>query len=166
MVLPTAEAKYYRPAAGVAVFNRDGKVWLGRRKGQAGQHIWQLPQGGIDYGEPAQDAAIRELFEETGIRAENATILAKIDDELYYDFPKSFRTWRRTLKWRGQRQSWFALRFTGQDSDIDLKAHPPQEFSDWRWADLSEIPQLIIPFKRKVYERVVSEFAGFANPSK
>lgn len=166
MVLPTAEAQYYRPAAGIAVFNPQGKIWLGRRKGQTGPHIWQLPQGGIDIGEPAQEAAIRELYEETGIQANKIELLSRIDDELYYDFPKSFRTWRRTLKWRGQRQSWFAVRFKGKDADIDLKAHPPQEFSDWRWADLEEIPGLIIPFKRKVYERLVSEFAGFAKPVK
>ncbi len=166
MTTPSADPKYYRPAAGIIVFNEHGKVWLGRRKGQKGQYVWQLPQGGIDPGEKAEDAAMRELYEETGITADNAVIIGKIEDELFYDFPKNIMRWRRSLVWRGQRQSWFAVRFTGQDRDVDLKAHPPQEFSKWRWADLADIPELIIPFKRKIYERLVDEFAAFAKPMK
>ena len=166
MPLPSADPKYYRPAAGILVFNEQGKVWVGRRKGQKGRYVWQLPQGGIDLGEDPREAAMRELYEETGITSENAIIIGQIDDELFYDFPKNIMRWRRSLIWRGQRQSWFAVRFTGADSDVDLKAHPPQEFSDWRWAELSEIPDMIVPFKRKVYERLVDEFAGFANPVK
>ncbi len=166
MPLPTADPQYYRPAAGIAILDANGRVWIGRRKGQLGKYVWQLPQGGIDRGETAQDAALRELYEETGIRADQVVILGRIEDELFYDFPKGYRQGRFKKSWRGQRQSWFAMRFLGRDQDVDLKAHPPQEFSKWRWAELSELPDLIIPFKRKVYERMVNEFDGFAKADK
>lgn len=166
MVHPTAEPQFYRPAAGIAVFNDLGQIWLGRRKGQKGAHVWQLPQGGIDPNEVPEKAAYRELYEETGITESSAVMIGRIYDELFYDFPPKYRRRGKVRSWRGQRQSWFAVRFTGNEKHIDLKAHPPQEFSEWKWGNLADIPDLVIPFKRKVYERVTLEFAGFAKPVK
>lgn len=166
MVIATSDSQFYRPAVGLAVFNPEGKIWLGHRKGQLNEHAWQLPQGGIDPYEPAEKAAYRELYEETGMQEKDLVLLGRIEDELYYDFPPEFRRRNGTQIYRGQRQSWFAMQFLGQASDIDLKAHPPQEFSDWRWGEISEIADLIIPFKRKVYERVAHDFAGYAKADK
>lgn len=166
MVKPTAETKDYRPAAGVTIFNGHGDVWLGRRAGETTKHVWQMPQGGIDEGEDAETAALREMQEETGISPEHVAILGRIEGELYYDFPEHYRTHRRTKNWRGQRQTWFALRFTGSDSDINIQAQTSPEFSAWRWGELSETPSLIVPFKRKVYEHLAIKFAHYAKPSK
>ena len=166
MPRPTADPQYYRPAAGIAIFNELGQVWLGRRKGQKGEYIWQMPQGGIDNGEEPVAGALREMYEETGISAGKVKILKVVEPELYYDFPKDLRMNRRSLRWRGQRQTWLAVRFLGDARDVNLTAHPPQEFSEWRWGDLTETPQLIIPFKRKVYEQLIHEFEAFANPVK
>ncbi|MBC6402771.1 MAG: RNA pyrophosphohydrolase [Hyphomonadaceae bacterium] len=164
MVLPTTNPAFYRPAAAVAVFNGDGKVWLGRRKGGSGRYVWQMPQGGREPGEPPCAAAYRELHEETGMQEQQLVYLGRIEDELFYDFPPQYMRTGRGWNWLGQRQSWFAMRFTGTSGHIDLKAHPPQEFSQWRWAKLSEVSGLVIPFKRRIYERVMLEFADFAKP--
>ncbi len=156
----------YRPAAGVVLFNAKGQVWLGRRAGTQTQHVWQFPQGGIDPGETSEHAAIRELHEETGIAVQNIAPLAAIEPELFYDFPTDYigstGVGGRMKKWRGQRQSWFAFRFIGTDADVDLNHQSPAEFSDWRWGELAEAPALVIPFKRKVYERLLVEFGRFA----
>jgi len=154
----------YRPCVGIAVFNTDGLVWLGRRFGQTGPHVWQMPQGGIDDGEVPTQAASRELFEETGITQDMVTPLGEIDDWLYYDFPPDHKQ-KPGRYWLGQRQRWFAYRFHGDETKIDLKAHGPQEFSEWKWHPLSQAPQIIVPFKRGVYERLVAEFEGFAQPA-
>jgi len=164
MPLPSADIESYRPAVGVAVFNAEGKVWLGKRFGQDGPYCWQMPQGGMDKGETPEVSAARELFEETGITLEMVTPIGEIQDWLFYDFPASYKNRKATKGWMGQRQRWFAFRFHGEESQIDLKSHGPQEFSEWRWGDLSETPDLIVPFKRKVYERLASEFEGFARP--
>jgi putative (di)nucleoside polyphosphate hydrolase len=154
----------YRPCVGVAVFNADGKIWLGKRFGQDGPYNWQMPQGGIDKGETPEIAAARELFEETGIALDMVTPIGEVKDWLYYDFPPEYRGKKATKGWAGQRQRWFAFRFHGKPSDIDLQSHGPREFSEWRWGDLAETPELIVPFKRKVYERLASEFERFSHP--
>jgi putative (di)nucleoside polyphosphate hydrolase len=160
----------YRPCVGVALFNRDGLVFVGRRRAEAGpEHVagsyaWQMPQGGIDAGEEPLVAAKRELFEETNVRS--ATLLAEAPDWYAYDLPRDVtgRAWRG--RYGGQTQKWFAFRFEGDDSEIDIACpagHKP-EFDEWRWERLERLPELIIPFKRPVYEKVVAAFAHLAKP--
>jgi putative (di)nucleoside polyphosphate hydrolase len=157
----------YRPCAGLAVFNRDGHVFIGRRidgpEHVDATHVWQMPQGGIDDGEDPYPAALRELYEETNIRSVEP--LGEIEDWLVYDIPRSIVGNAWSGKYRGQTQKWFALRFTGDESEIDI-AHPAgghkPEFVEWRWEPLQNLPALIVPFKRATYERVVREFGRFA----
>ena len=147
----------YRPNVGLVVFNPQGLVWLGRRAGAVGDHVWQFPQGGIDPGEDLMAAARRELLEETGI--ESVELLARTPGWIAYDFPPELFS---PKGWKGQAQVWFAFRFTGQDSDVDTAAHPPIEFESWRWAPLAEAAELIVPFKRRAYDQVAAAFAPFA----
>jgi putative (di)nucleoside polyphosphate hydrolase len=157
----------YRPCAGMAVFNRDGRVFIGRRIDGPEHvdevHVWQMPQGGIDDDEDPYPAALRELYEESNIRSIER--VGEIAEWLHYDIPREIagKAWKG--KYRGQKQKWYALRFTGDESEIDI-AHPAgghePEFVEWRWEPLSNTPGLIVPFKRPVYERVVAEFAKFA----
>lgn len=154
-----ADTLPYRPCVGVMLLNNEGKVWIGNRLAgeglPAGNH-WQMPQGGIDKGELPEHAAFRELHEETGTR--NAKIIAEAREWFRYDLPPELIGKGLKGKFRGQEQKWFAMRFTGKDSDIDIMAHEEQEFSEWRWADIDELVDLIVPFKRPVYEQVVAEF--------
>jgi len=157
----------YRPAVGVALFNRAGLVFVGRRLDGPGQvdliHFWQLPQGGIDSGEEPWPAALRELREETNIRTVER--IGEIAEWLTYDIPRDLVGEAWNGKYRGQKQKWFAMRFLGAEDEIDVAdpdgTHEP-EFSDWRWEPLQNVPNLIVPFKRAVYERVAAEFAGLA----
>jgi putative (di)nucleoside polyphosphate hydrolase len=151
----------YRRGVGIVLFNRQGHVFVATRIDTPGD-AWQMPQGGIDRGEKPRTAALRELAEETGIR--QAEILAESREWIPYDLPKHLigKAWRG--RFRGQMQKWFALAFTGDDSDIDLRASKHPEFSRWRWVPLAETPDLIVPFKRTLYERVVAEFTPFAVP--
>ncbi len=151
----------YRPCVGVMLFNPEGLVWIGRRfEKQNDDGIgkwWQMPQGGIDEGEDIEAAAMRELYEETGIKA--ATVVARSKDWYHYDLPEHLigKSWNG--KYRGQKQIWFALRFDGKDADISLKVQGhKQEFDQWRWAKMDEMLDLIIPFKREVYVEVIKEF--------
>ena len=144
----------YRPCVGIMLVNADGKVFAGKRIDQTVEG-WQMPQGGIDDGESPRDAVLRELHEETGTT--KAEIVAELPDWLYYDLPEHLVGIAFKGKFKGQKQKWFLLRFTGQDSDIDLAAHEP-EFSDWQWFDLDDIPGLIVPFKRPTYEAVIAGF--------
>jgi putative (di)nucleoside polyphosphate hydrolase len=165
--MPAFEKLPYRPCVGVVVFNRKGLVFVGRRVGGPehvdATHAWQLPQGGIDRGEDPWPAARRELKEETNIRSVKK--LGEIKGWLSYDIPREIAGEAWNGKYRGQTQRWFALAFTGDDDEIDI-VHPAgghkPEFSDWRWEPLANVPDLVVPFKRPVYERVAKEFAKFA----
>jgi putative (di)nucleoside polyphosphate hydrolase len=161
------ESLPYRPCVGTMVINRDGLVFIGRRtegpEHAGGTHPWQMPQGGVDAGEDPWPAALRELYEETNIRSVEK--LGEIAEWLAYDIPRELATQAWGGKFRGQTQKWYALRFTGEESEIDITCpggvHDP-EFVEWRWEPMQNLPQLIIPFKRPVYERVVMEFGRFA----
>ena len=156
----------YRPCVGVMLVNAQGLVFIGRRRNKrqpehvAPGHEWQMPQGGIDPGEQPYAAALRELREETNVRS--VEFIAEAPDWYSYDLPQDVakKAWRGG--YRGQTQKWFALRFTGAESEIDIHdpgpGHKP-EFDAWRWEDVSRLPELIIPFKRQVYENVVAAFA-------
>jgi putative (di)nucleoside polyphosphate hydrolase len=149
------------------VLNRAGRVFIGRRidgpEHTDATHVWQMPQGGVDAGEDTWPAALRELHEETSIRSVER--LGEIADWLTYDIPREIvgRAWNG--RYRGQTQKWYALRFTGRDSEIDIAApgggHKP-EFVEWRWEPMRNLPDLVVPFKRAIYERVVKEFGKFA----
>jgi len=153
----------YRPCVGVALFNRAGMVWTGRRNHQKhdvdSPYRWQLPQGGIDPGEKPEQAAFRELWEEAGTR--QAEILAKAGAVFTYDYPAEVLSAAKRNRWRGQAQHWFAMLYTGTEDLFDLEVHHP-EFDAWEWRPLETIPELIIPFKRAVYEQVVAAFTPIA----
>ncbi|MFC4291915.1 RNA pyrophosphohydrolase [Sphingorhabdus arenilitoris] len=147
----------YRPCAGIMLANENGQIFVGRRIDNPGSEAWQMPQGGIDDGETADDAAIRELQEETGIAPALVDVIARTKEEYYYDLPPELigKLWQG--RWRGQRQYWFLMRFRGNDADINIKTRHP-EFSAWKWSEPDMVPKLIVPFKRHLYERVIAEF--------
>jgi putative (di)nucleoside polyphosphate hydrolase len=148
----------YRPCVGIMLFNKDGKVFVGKRIDQSVEG-WQMPQGGIDKGESPKQAALRELQEEVG--TDKAEIMAVMEDWVTYDLPEHLIGVAFHGKYRGQKQKWFALRFTGEDSDIDLTSHEP-EFSDFKWVDLKTLPSLIVPFKRDTYKTVIAALGKYA----
>jgi putative (di)nucleoside polyphosphate hydrolase len=152
----------YRLNVGAALFNGRGQVFVGRRADlPAGMdHVWQMPQGGIDEGEDPRTAVLRELTEEIGTA--DADILGEHPDWLSYDLPPHLIGVAFKGRYRGQRQRWFALRFRGRDSDIRLDAHSPAEFVAWRWAGLGELPELAVAFKRPIYATLARDFARFA----
>jgi putative (di)nucleoside polyphosphate hydrolase len=150
------------------VLNRAGKVWIGRRRDAPAEPEgpgawWQMPQGGVDDDEDPAKAALRELYEETGICS--VEIIAESRDWYRYDLPMNLRPSAWGGRYRGQKQKWFAVRFTGSDDEVVLArpGHKP-EFDAWRWAAMDELVDLIVPFKRSVYEQVVAEFAALAEP--
>ena len=151
----------YRPCVGVMLINRDGKVFVGRRIDQTVEG-WQMPQGGIDEGETPAETALRELKEEVG--SDKAVILREHGEWLCYDLPDHLLGVALHGKYRGQRQKWLALRFTGEDSDIDLRTHEP-EFATWKWVAMKDLPSLIVPFKRDIYQKVIAAFADLATPA-
>lgn len=162
MIEPNRDPARYRANVGLAVFSSAGHVFVGRRINGRGAFQWQLPQGGVDKGEEPHEAALRELEEEIGVAPKLVDILQETDDWLYYDFPLDLRK-RMGGPYLGQRQKWFALRFKGSDNDVRLDKHTP-EFDAWRWARLSEIPEMIVPFKRPVYQEVATRFAPWTEP--
>ncbi len=147
----------YRPCTGVMLLNRKNKVFVGRRIDTTTE-AWQMPQGGIDEGEDPEHSAFRELEEEIGTN--NAEIIARTNGWLFYDLPDELvgKVWGG--KFRGQKQIWFLMRFLGKDSDINLEIHHP-EFNAWRWVDIANVPDLIVPFKRDLYRAIVKEFQPF-----
>jgi putative (di)nucleoside polyphosphate hydrolase len=159
--IEAARAHGYRAGVGIMLLDRRGCAFVGRRIDTAGNN-WQMPQGGIDKGESPRQAALRELKEEAG--TDRAEILAETSAWLSYDVPQPLagRLWRG--RYRGQRQKWFAMRFTGSDGDIDLKTHHP-EFDAWKWVAPSDLPELIVPFKRQLYRDVLKEFAPLLGPA-
>jgi putative (di)nucleoside polyphosphate hydrolase len=161
------EDRRYRRCAGMMVLNRAGRAFIGRRIGGPehvdNTHVWQMPQGGIDAGEDPWPAALRELGEETNISSVER--LGEIAEWLTYDIPPEIAGHAWSGKYCGQTQKWFALRFVGDEREIDIEnpagGHQP-EFVEWRWEPLPNLPGLVVPFKRAVYERVVAEFSKFA----
>ena len=151
-------ALLYRPCAGVMLLDREGRVFVGQRIDTV-LEAWQMPQGGIDPGEDAQVAALRELGEETGVAPDKVELIAAAPQEFFYDLPPELigKVWRG--KWRGQRQRWFLYRFLGDESDVDI-ATPEPEFRAWRWADAAELPGLAAPFKQQLYRDVLAAFAA------
>lgn len=153
----------YRECVGIMLLNAQGQVWIGRRipkwTGDARSLVWQMPQGGIDAGETAEQAAWRELKEETSVSS--AELVARIDDWLYYDLPIEAIGKALKGKYRGQKQKWFAMRLTGSQSEINIAAEDglEQEFDQWKWSDMESLVDLIVPFKRDVYAQVVKGFS-------
>ena len=148
----------YRRGVGLMLFNPAGLVWVGRRLDQKGE-AWQMPQGGIDEGETPEQAALRELEEEIGTGS--AAIVGESAGWVTYDLPPELVGVAWKGRYRGQKQKWFALRFTGRDSDIDIDTEHP-EFAEWRWVEFDRLVELIVPFKRELYRQVTAEFADLA----
>ena len=166
--MPPYESLPYRPCAGIMVLNAQGLVFVGRRAGGPEHvdrdHVWQMPQGGIDDGEKPYPAALRELYEETNIKSVEK--LGEMPGWLTYDIPREIIGEAWGGKYKGQKQKWFALRFIGEDREINITmpggGHHAPEFIDWRWVKMRDLPDLVVPFKRDIYARVVKEFAKFA----
>ena len=156
-------ADLYRPGVGVMLVNPEGKVWVGQRLDNT-LEAWQMPQGGLDQGEDPQAGALRELEEETGITPGHVEILARCGQDLTYDLPDDLvgKMWKG--RYRGQRQTWFLCRFTGTDADVNIEtAHP--EFRAWKWAEPADLPAMIVPFKKALYERLLVEFSPWLERS-
>ncbi len=149
----------YRRGVGVMLLNDRKQVWVGRRIDNTDE-AWQMPQGGIDPGEAPWETALRELEEETGIPPHLVERIADCPERLKYDLPEALKPKLWGGKWKGQEQDWYLCRFLGRDSDVDIAtAHP--EFCEWKWIDADQLPELIVPFKRELYRRLLREFAGF-----
>lgn len=153
----------YRPCAGVMLLNAERRVFVGQRtdhREHQWSDAWQMPQGGIDKGEDAETAAFRELEEETGIAPAKTSLIARAARELQYDLPDELigKIWKG--RYRGQRQSWFLARFEGDDSDVNIETDH-QEFRAWKWADPMELPAMIVPFKRQLYNDLLAEFSDY-----
>lgn len=157
---PDGDGLPYRLGVGAVLLNAEGKVFVAERLDTPG--AWQMPQGGLDKGEDPAEAVMRELEEEIGTA--KAEIIAETDGWIAYDLPAELRgkVWKG--RYRGQKQKWYALRFTGRDADIDLGAHHHPEFSAWQWVDMARLPDLIVGFKRPLYEQIVAAFLPLTEP--
>ena len=147
----------YRPCVGVMMINAEGRVFVGQRNDRHAE-AWQMPQGGVDPGEDPREAALRELWEETGVRADLVEIIAETESWLPYDLPHDIVPVIWKGRFRGQEQKWFLMRFTGTDDQVDIETEHP-EFTTWRWQAADQLVEHIVPFKREVYEKVLAEFA-------
>ncbi|SPJ30370.1 RNA pyrophosphohydrolase [Falsiruegeria mediterranea] len=147
----------YRPCVGLMLMNVDGKVFVGQRSDRY-KDAWQMPQGGVDTGEDPRDAALRELWEETGVTADLVEVVSETDGWLPYDLPHDIvpKIWKG--KYRGQEQKWFLLRFTGTDDQVNIQTEHP-EFTEWKWQEPDHLIDEIVPFKREVYAQVLELFA-------
>ena len=155
-MLSESDLSFYRPAVGIMLINPAGLAFIGRRIDMpAGLAAWQMPQGGIDPGESPREAAFRELKEEVG--TDKAEILAETQGWLHYDLPSDIASRMWSGRWRGQRQKWFLMRFTGEDADINPATEHP-EFDAWEWVEPERLPELIVPFKRQLYRELLAEF--------
>lgn len=150
----------YRRGVGVMLINGDGLVWVGARVDNP-DDAWQMPQGGLDEDEDPWACALRELEEETGIAAPLVERLEECREELRYDLPEEWRPRLWGGKWRGQRQIWYLARFLGEDTQVRIDAHDRPEFRDWKWVEASRLPDLIVPFKRDLYRRLVEDFQDY-----
>jgi len=162
----------YRPNVGIMVINHAGKVWCGHRANTSdteyanSSRLWQMPQGGVDKNEDPQTASLRELYEETGIKS--VSLLDATENWITYDFPQGIPR-KISDKYRGQKQKWFAYRFEGDDSEIQISPPPDgheAEFDDWRWEEINRLPELVVEFKKDIYQQVVKRFAHLAAPAK
>ncbi|MEO7278000.1 MAG: RNA pyrophosphohydrolase [Sphingomicrobium sp.] len=154
----TSDDPKYRRGVGIMLLNRAGKVWVGARIDNTDE-AWQMPQGGIDKGEKPWATALRELEEETGIVPRLVERIARCPERLKYDLPPELRSKLWGGKWKGQDQDWFLARFLGKDSDVDIATKHP-EFREWKWIEPALLPDLIVPFKRDLYRRLIAEFAA------
>ena len=158
--IPVRSDLPYRPCVGILLFSRTGDVFVGRRNDVSG-NAWQMPQGGIDMNENPRSAAIRELYEETGVRS--VEVIGESGEWFTYNYPKDIARRSFAKKFRGQRQKWFAMRFLGPETEIDL-GFSHAEFDAWKWVNLDCLPDLIVDFKKPVYTAVVAEFRDLARP--
>jgi len=149
----------YRPCVGLMLMNDQGQIFVGQRNDRF-EDAWQMPQGGVDKGEDPRDAALRELWEETGVTGDLVEIVAETEGWLPYDLPHDIvpHIWKG--RFRGQEQKWFLMRFLGTDDQIDIQTDHP-EFTRWKWQDPDRLIAEIVPFKREVYERVLKAFGGY-----
>ena len=161
MGMSDRDLEQYRPCVGVMLVDGEGKAFVGKRIDNKEGDFWQMPQGGVDPGEDPGAAVLRELWEETGAKAEHVEVIARLPEELFYDLPDDLKGKLWGGCYVGQRQAWYLARFTGEDGDIDLEAHEPPEFCEWKWVEQALLPELIVPFKREVYSAVVAGFREY-----
>jgi len=150
----------YRTGAGIMLLNAEGKVWVGARIDNRAD-AWQMPQGGLDEGEEPWAGALRELEEETGIPSELVERIAHCAEPLRYDLPEELASQLWRGRWKGQKQHWFLARFLGSDGDVRIEAADHPEFREWKWVEPHQLPELIVPFKRPLYERLLRDFAEY-----
>jgi len=154
----------YRPCVGAMMVNHQGRAFVGKRIDNKEGDFWQMPQGGVDPGEDLQAALLREVTEETGVTARHVDVVTRLEHELFYDLPAELQGKLWGGRYRGQRQTWFLLRFTGTEADIRLDAWDHPEFCEWKWVDPDLLPELIVPFKREVYRTIVDGFRDSISP--